>query len=164
MIRLSKLGDYAIVLMACLDEDASELLSAQALAERTRLEVTTVAKLLKQLAQAELVQSTRGASGGYRLARQSSAISVAQIIAAIEGPLAMTECSLHQGRCGREDYCTVSGNLRKINQAVESALRAVTLADMAEPARDWQPRFSIERAPAAMTAATRVVQGIRVTT
>lgn len=82
MFRLSKLADYATVLMACLSEDAGTL-SAQALAERTRLEGPTVAKLLKQLAQAELVLSTRGASGGYRLARPAQAISIAEIIAAI---------------------------------------------------------------------------------
>jgi|CXWL01.1.fsa_nt_gi FeS assembly SUF system regulator len=147
MIRLSKLADYAIVLMACLAEEPAALASAQALAERTRLEVTTVAKLLKQLANGELVQSARGASGGYRLSRAAVEIDVAQIIAAIEGPLGMTECSVHQGLCGREDYCTVSSNLRKINQAVEAALRAVTLADMAAPARQWQPKISVERMP-----------------
>ena len=145
MFRLSKLADYATVLMACLSQDAGGLLSAQALAERTRLEAPTVSKLLKQLAQAELVVSTRGATGGYRLARPAAAISIADIIAAIEGPLGMTECSIHTGLCGRESYCTVSGNLRKISAAVESALRAVTLVDMAAPPRQWQPRVSVER-------------------
>lgn len=145
MFRLSKLADYATVLMACLSEDDGAQASAQALAERTRLEGPTVAKLLKQLAQAELVLSTRGAAGGYRLARPAAAISIADIIAAIEGPLGMTECSIHQGLCGRENYCTVSGNLRKISAVIESALRAVTLADMATPARQWQPKVSVER-------------------
>lgn len=135
MIRLSKLADYAIVLMACLAESPAVQLSAQALAERTRLELPTVAKLLKLLANAHLVQSARGVAGGYRLARSATEINVAQIIAAIEGPLSMTECSIHQGVCGREDYCTVSSNLRKINQVVESALRAMTLAEMSPPAR-----------------------------
>ncbi len=113
--------------------------SAQALAERSRLELPTVAKLLKRLANAQLVQSARGVAGGYRLARSPAEINVAQIIAAIEGPLSMTECSVHRGVCGREDYCTVSSNLRKINQVVESALRAMTLAEMATPARIAQP-------------------------
>lgn len=149
MFRLSKLADYATVLMACLSEEPAALLSAQALAERTRLEGPTVQKLLKQLAQSGLVLSTRGASGGYRLARAASAICIADIVAAIEGPLGMTECSIHAGLCGRENYCTVSGNLRKISAAVEGALRAVTLADMAAPPRSWQPRVSVERlAPA----------------
>lgn len=145
MIRLSKLADYAIVLMASLAEGPAVQSSAQALAERTRLELPTVAKLLKQLANAQLVQSARGVAGGYRLARGAAQINVAQIIAAIEGPLSMTECSIHQGLCGREDYCTVSVNLRKINQAVEGALRAMTLAQMAPPARRAQP--SLERLP-----------------
>lgn len=146
MFRLSKLADYATVLMACLSEDAGGMLSAQVLADRTRLEAPTVAKLLKQLAQAELVLSTRGAAGGYRLARPAHAISIADIIAAIEGPLGMTECSIHQGLCSRENFCTVSSNLRKISAAVEAALRAVTLADMAAPPRQWQPRVSVDRA------------------
>ena len=145
MFRLSKLADYATVLMACLAEDRSVLLSAQSLAERTRLETTTVAKLLKQLAQADLVVSTRGATGGYRLAREPLAISVAEIIGAIEGPLGMTECSIHSGLCKRESYCTVSSNLRKISNAVETALRTVTLADMTAPVRQWQTHVRVER-------------------
>jgi FeS assembly SUF system regulator len=145
MFRLSKLADYATVLMACLAAERSALVSAQALAERTRLEAPTVAKLLKRLAQAGLVRSTRGANGGYRLARAPEAITIAEIIAAIEGPLGMTECSIHDGLCSRQHYCTVSSNLRKISAAVEAALRAVTLADMAAPPRQWQPRISVER-------------------
>ncbi|MCB1613960.1 MAG: SUF system Fe-S cluster assembly regulator [Lysobacterales bacterium] len=145
MFRLSKLADYATVLMACLADEEGRLLSAQALAERTRLESPTVSKLLKQLAQVGLVQSTRGAAGGYRLARPANEISIADIIAAIEGPLGMTECSIHHGMCGRENFCTVSSNLRKISAAVESALREVTLVDMAAPSRQWQPKVSVER-------------------
>ncbi|MCP5475085.1 MAG: SUF system Fe-S cluster assembly regulator [Rhodanobacteraceae bacterium] len=145
MFRLSKLADYATVLMACLADEEGRLLSAQALAERTRLESPTVSKLLKQLAQVGLVQSTRGAAGGYRLARPANEISIADIITAIEGPLGMTECSIHHGMCGRENFCTVSSNLRKISAAVESALREVTLVDMAAPSRQWQPKVSVER-------------------
>ncbi len=145
MFRLSKLADYATVVMACLAEDQGAMLSAQALAERTRLETTTVAKLLKQLARADLVVSARGSTGGYRLARAPGAISIAEIISAIEGPLGMTECSIHPGLCARENFCTVSGNLRKISAAVETALRAVSLADMTAPARQWQTRVHVER-------------------
>jgi FeS assembly SUF system regulator len=145
LFRLSKLADYATVLMACLADEDGGLLSAQALAERTRLESPTVSKLLKQLAQVGLVQSTRGAAGGYRLARPANQISIADIIAAIEGPLGMTECSIHHGLCGRENFCTVSSNLRKISAAVESALREVTLVDMAAPSRQWQPKVSVVR-------------------
>lgn len=145
MFRLSKLADYATVLMASLADEAGGLLSAQTLAERTRLEAPTVSKLLKQLAQANLVQSTRGAAGGYRLARSATAITVADIISAIEGPLGMTECSIHHGKCGRENFCTVSSNLRKISAAIESALREVTLVDMVAPSRQWQPKVSVER-------------------
>lgn len=155
MFRLSKLADYATVLMACMAQAPDALASAQSLAERTRLELPTVAKLLKQLSQAGLVQSTRGVNGGYRLARPAVAISVADIIGAIEGSLGMTECSIHHGLCGREDFCTVSSNLRKISLAVETALRAVTLADLSAPTRDWQTRVSVDRLPIRVETGSR---------
>ncbi len=144
MFRLNKLSDYAAVLMACLASDGGRA-SAQSLADRARLELPTVAKLLKQLAGAGLVSATRGISGGYALARAAEDISVADIVIAIEGPMGLTECSVHQGACGRENFCAISSNLRKISLAVEHALRAVTLADLAAPSRRWRPRVSIER-------------------
>ncbi|MEO7935451.1 MAG: SUF system Fe-S cluster assembly regulator, partial [Dokdonella sp.] len=92
MLRVSKLTDYATVVMTCLAESGDEVLSAQWLAERSRLEVPTVSKVLKQLAGAGLVDSWRGVNGGYRLAREPKAISVADIVTAMEGPIGMTEC------------------------------------------------------------------------
>ncbi len=144
MFRLNKLSDYAAVLMACLAEDG-ERVSAQALAERARLELPTVAKLLKQLSSAGLVNATRGTTGGYVLARAAEHISVADIVIAIEGPMGLTECSVHQGGCSRESFCAISSNLRKISMAVEHALRSVTLADLSAPPKNWRPRVSIER-------------------
>lgn len=132
MLRVSKLTDYATVVMTCL-AGADGVLSAQALAERARLEPPTVAKLLKQLAQAGLVDSFRGVSGGYRLARDPAGISVADIVTAIEGPIGMTECSAHEGQCGREPHCGVRVNWRRISVAIEQALASVTLADMVKP-------------------------------
>jgi FeS assembly SUF system regulator len=132
MLRISKLTDYATVVMTGL-ADAGEVLSAQGLAERARLEPPTVAKVLKLLAHAGLVESFRGTRGGYRLAREPRAITVADIVAAIEGPFGMTECSVHKGQCDYEPHCGVRVNWRRISLAVESALRGVTLADMAAP-------------------------------
>ena len=132
MLRVSKLTDYATVVMTCL-AGADGVLSAQVLAERARLETPTVAKLLKQLAQAGLVESFRGVSGGYRLARAPGDITVAAIVEAMEGPIGMTECSTHEGQCGHESHCGVRVNWRKISQAIEQALASVTLADMIKP-------------------------------
>lgn len=133
MLRVSKLTDYATVVMTCLATTAVDVVSAQALAERARLELPTVAKLLKQLAQAGLVESFRGINGGYRLARAPGEITVAQIVTAMEGPIGMTECSAHSGSCDHEPHCGVRVNWQRISQAISNALESVTLADMIKP-------------------------------
>jgi FeS assembly SUF system regulator len=143
MLRVSKLTDYATVLMTALAQSGDELASAAALAERARLEQPTAAKVLKLLAQAGLVTSQRGTAGGYRLAHAPEAITVADIVGAIEGPFGMTECSVHSGLCDHESHCGVRGNWRRISEAVEAALRAVTLADMLVPPRPARPRIPI---------------------
>jgi FeS assembly SUF system regulator len=133
MLRVSKLTDYATVVMTCLASAGDGVLSAQALAERARLEAPTVSKLLKQLAQAGLVISTRGINGGYRLARLAEKITIADIVTAMEGPIGMTECSAHAGACGHEPHCGVRVNWQRINHAIADALESVTLADMVKP-------------------------------
>ena len=133
MLRVSKLTDYATVVMTCL-ADADGVVSAQALAERARLEAPTVSKLLKQLAQAGLVDSFRGVSGGYRLADEPRNISVAAIVEAMEGPIGMTQCSVHEGQCNLESHCGVRVNWQRISSAIEHALASVSLADMLQPA------------------------------
>ena len=130
MLRVSKLTDYATVVMTCLLDAGEGVLSAQSLAERARLEVPTVSKLLKQLAQADLVVSTRGINGGYRLARAPEHISIADIVTAMEGPIGMTECSAHAGLCDHETHCGVRVNWQRINTAIAGALADVSLADM----------------------------------
>ena len=132
MLRVSKLTDYATVVMTCLAA-GDDMMSAQALAERARLELPTVSKLLKQLAQAGLVASTRGINGGYRLSRPPERITIADIVTAMEGPIGMTECSAHAGLCGHEPHCGVRVNWQRINQAIAGALANVTLADMLHP-------------------------------
>jgi len=133
MLRVSKLTDYATVVMTCLAIAGDGVLSAQALSERAHLEVPTVSKLLKQLAQAELVVSTRGNLGGYRLARAPAQITIAEIVTAMEGPIGMTECSAQAGLCGHEPHCGVRVNWQRISQAIATALESVTLADMLKP-------------------------------
>ncbi len=135
MFKLGKLTDYGTVLMTALALDAGRVQTSQELAASTRLAPPTVAKLLKLLGKAGLVESTRGAHGGYRLAREPARITVADIVAALEGPIALTQCSVHQGGCGIESHCGVRANWRVINDAIRSALDAVTLAQMCLPLR-----------------------------
>ena len=130
MLRVSKLTDYATVVMTCLAVAGADVVSAQQLAEQVRLEVPTVSKLLKLLAHAGLVESRRGVNGGYFLARPAQEISVADIVIALEGPIGMTECSAHSGSCNHESHCGVRVNWQRINRAVRAALESVSLADM----------------------------------
>ncbi|MBS0212619.1 MAG: SUF system Fe-S cluster assembly regulator [Proteobacteria bacterium] len=133
MLRVTRLTDYASLVLTLLAADVQRVHSAAELAERAHLEAPTVSKLLKSLAQAGLVEAFRGANGGYRLARPADAISLIEIVEAIEGPLGMTECSLHDGDCGIQDHCGVRANWRRINDVVADALRAVTLAQLLAP-------------------------------
>ena len=133
MLRVSKLTDYATVIMTVLADTTEGVLSAQDIAARARLELPTVSKLLKQLAHAGLVESFRGVNGGYRLAREPEQITIAQIVTAMEGPIGMTECSAHVGLCDHESHCGVRVNWQRINHAIAHALASVTLADMLKP-------------------------------
>jgi FeS assembly SUF system regulator len=135
MLRISKMTDYAIMVMVELHSLRGEVLSAQALADRSRLELPTVSKVLKLLVKAGLVTSYRGPAGGYSLERNAKEVSVAEIIAAIEGPIAMTECSVEEGLCAQEDICGLRGNWQRISVAVAKALEDVSLAEMAQPAK-----------------------------
>ena len=134
MLRVTKLTDYATVVMTVLAALPGEVLSAPELAEQAGLEAPTVAKVLKPLAAAGLVAGFRGANGGYRLARTAADINLVEIVEAMEGPLAMTECSVHDGQCGIEASCGVRANWRRINDVVADALRGVSLAQMLGPA------------------------------
>ena len=145
MLRVTKLTDYATVVLTVLAGAPEAVLSASGLAERAGLEPPTVAKVLKPLAQAGLVQAFRGVAGGYRLARPAGEISLVDIVEAMEGPLAMTECSVHAGQCGIEQSCGARANWRRINDVVADTLRGVSLADMTAP----QPRRTIPVALAA---------------
>lgn len=132
MLRISKLTDYAILMMVEMTRDGG-MLSAHVLAERVHVETPTASKVLKLLAGSGLLESYRGASGGYRVTRGASDISVAEVIAAIEGPIAMTECSVEEGLCSQEDQCELRGNWQRISLAVAQALREVSLAEMSAP-------------------------------
>ena len=143
MLRISKLTDYAILVMVELSENPGEVVNAQLLAGQTYLELPTVSKVLKLLAKAGLVRSFRGASGGYSIDRNVGSISVAEIIAAIEGPIAMTECSVEVGLCSQEQVCNLRSNWRRISSAVARALESVTLAEMSRPIESKKPSLNI---------------------
>jgi FeS assembly SUF system regulator len=133
MFRVAKLTDYATLVLTVLASAPGTVLSATELAERAHLEVPTVSKVLKPLAHAGLVIGLRGVNGGYRLGRMPDAISLFEIVEAMEGPLGMTECSLHAGNCGIESHCGVRANWRRINDVMVDALRGVSLAQMLVP-------------------------------
>lgn len=129
MLRVSRLADYASVVMACLARHPDAVLPAAEIGDETRLELPTVSKLLKRLAQAGLVESFRGATGGYRLARAARDISLAEIVEALDGPIGLTECSAGNA-CPRQPFCAVANDWQGIGATIDRALRAVSLDDM----------------------------------
>jgi FeS assembly SUF system regulator len=131
MLRIGKLTDYATLILATLAADRSRLQNAGSLAERTHIAAPTVSKLLKQLHRAGLVNSTRGTHGGYQLARDPDSISAAAILDALEGPVALTECSSGSGQCGIEHTCSVGRTWQKLSLAIRRSLNEVTLSQLA---------------------------------
>lgn len=151
MIKLSRMADYGMVLMVELARSGARNATAVELARATVLPQPTVSKLLKQLAAADLLTSRRGASGGYGLARDPADISVAEIISAVDGPIALTECMTHEGIvCEIEALCPTQTNWRRINDALVDALESVSLADMARPSIPVARDSRAAVAPAAM--------------
>jgi FeS assembly SUF system regulator len=130
MLRVTKLTDYATLVLATLAEAPARVHSAAELAERARLELPTVSKVLKPLAHAGLVTGFRGATGGYKLARPAERILLIEIVEAIEGKLGLTECSGEHSHCEYEPHCGTRGHWHKVNEVIASALRGVSLAQM----------------------------------
>jgi FeS assembly SUF system regulator len=135
MIRLAKLTDYGLVLMTTMARHSrAQVHTARDLASVTRLPLPTVSKVLKQLLQSGLLVSHRGNNGGYSLAKEPSDTSIADIVAAMEGPIALTECSTDiTGLCDLERSCPIKTNQRTISEVVRGALEKVMLSDLAQP-------------------------------
>jgi FeS assembly SUF system regulator len=131
VLRISKLTDYATVILADLSAEPEKLHTAAEVAARTRLAAPTVSKLLKSLQRAGLVASARGAHGGYHLTRPPNEISAAAIIDALEGPVAITECSGEHSHCGIEHMCRVGHAWQRVNRAIRRALYDISLAQLA---------------------------------
>ena len=130
MLRISKLTDYGTVILALLARDPERPLAAAEVAERTRIALPTVSKLLKKLQRTGLVISTRGSHGGYQLARAPSEVTAAGILDALEGPMAITECSGEHSSCGLESSCSVGNAWQRVNAAIRKALTDITLAQL----------------------------------
>jgi FeS assembly SUF system regulator len=133
-MRLTHLADYAVVIMtAAARREAGARLSASALAEETGVPVPTAQKLMGRLAAAGLLTSVRGAAGGFALARPGAEISLADIIEAVEGPIAMTQCSGHEDAsdCALDAHCRVKPHMTIVSNAVRGALGAVSLHSLA---------------------------------
>ena len=132
-MRLTHLADYAVVMMtAAARRPASSRLSATELAEETGVPLPTAQKLMQRLAAAGLLTGTRGAGGGYALARAVTDISLADIVEAVEGPIAMTQCAdglNHE--CILDAHCRVKPHMGIVGAKVRGALHAVTLQELA---------------------------------
>jgi FeS assembly SUF system regulator len=133
-MRLTSLADYAVVMMAAAARrGGGEALSAALLATETGVPLPTAQKLMGRLAAAGLLTSARGSGGGFRLAREAGGISLADIVEAVEGPIAMTTCATDERNdCALDAHCQVKPHLVAVNGAVRGALQGVSLASLAE--------------------------------
>ena len=134
MIKLTNLADYAVVLMCHLAQEPQEMSSAVGLAQMSRVPVPTVSKILGALSRAGVLRSQRGLKGGFYLGRAAEDISVADIVEAVDGPIALTNCIEDApGDCTLETLCTMKPHWQAINLAVKGALSGITLAEIAAP-------------------------------
>ncbi len=142
MFRLSKITDYGIVILADLARREAELgletpchesFTAREIAEHVTLPIPVVSKVLKALARAGILDSQRGSKGGYALASRPEEINVADMITALDGPLALTQCSAGPSLCDHETSCAVRTPWQVINQVVHNALSSITLSDLINP-------------------------------
>jgi FeS assembly SUF system regulator len=130
MLRLSKKADYALMAMThlALREGSS---SAREIAEQYHIPIELLAKVLQRLTRRGLLTSQQGTRGGYQLSRSAVSISVADVIHAIDGPVAVTACSSHAGRCGQFETCNVRDPLWRIREIIVSALSSTSVSSLA---------------------------------
>lgn len=151
MLRISKLIDYGTLILTHMAGAPDQVISAAGLASSLGLGPATVSKVLKSLGQHGLVNSTRGARGGYSLSRPAQEINIAQIIDALdEQPFGLTECTSTPGVCSVEADCHIRTNWERINSIVRRTLEEVTVADMINPMADEPLTFYPSRAAAGL--------------
>jgi FeS assembly SUF system regulator len=133
VIRLSKLADYGIVMMTNMARHPQRQHNAAGIAAESHIPLPMASKILKALARAGLLASHRGAKGGYGLGRAAEAITVAEVIVALDGPIALTSCIEDgPGGCEIESLCPARANWQRINDAIRGALDDITMAEMAQ--------------------------------
>jgi FeS assembly SUF system regulator len=133
VIRLSKLADYGIVIMTHMARQPGRQHNAPEVAAQSHIPLPMVSKILKSLARAGLLESHRGVKGGYGLSRPAAAISVAEVISALDGPIALTACIEDgPGGCEIEALCPARANWQRINDAIRTALDGISMAEMAQ--------------------------------
>ena len=134
MLRITKQTDYGIMLLASMAAlPMDHVVSAREVAEWSSLSVPMVSKVMKSLARAGVLESHRGSKGGFSLSRPPSDLSVADMIAALEGPVAMTECQAGTFLCQHEGTCGVQAPWNVINRSVQNTLSMITLSDLISP-------------------------------
>jgi FeS assembly SUF system regulator len=132
-MRLTHLADYAVVIMtAAARREAGARLSASELAHETGVPLPTTQKLMGRLAAEGLLTSVRGAAGGFALARPAEAITLADIVEAVEGPIAMTVCAEGRTDCALDAHCHVKPHMGIVGNAIRGALGAVSLTELAQ--------------------------------
>ncbi|HHL31721.1 MAG TPA: SUF system Fe-S cluster assembly regulator [Oceanospirillales bacterium] len=131
MLKISRLTDYATAVILFLQND-NKLYSSEMIASAVGLEIPTVSKVLKLLTKSKILSSIRGASGGYQLAKEAGKISLYDVIQAIEGQTAITECTKTDSLCAQEQGCDSRTGWQKVNQQIENILVKMTIARMAE--------------------------------
>ena len=137
MFRISKETDYGVLLLTLLARRPDSVsISARELSERSGIPLPMVSKILKLLARGGVLNSQRGPKGGDALTRRPDRISVADVVAALEGPLSIAECIEHPGDCRQEATCGIRGNWAVINMVVQEALSRVSLVEMTKPFPD----------------------------
>lgn len=145
MLKISKLADYAILVMNSIAIHPTSLLSAKDIALDTKLSEPTVSKLLKILTKHNLLISQRGAKGGYELTRPSEFVTITEIIEAIDGEIAMTECDKSDGCCSVATHCKVSNNWQRISSAIRNALTKISLSDMQQDLSESKIQFDFKK-------------------
>jgi FeS assembly SUF system regulator len=159
MLKMSRLTDYGTGVLAYLAAAGDAPHSASQVAEQTGLPAATVSKILKLLTRGGLVTSHRGSQGGYLLSRPASQITAAEVIDALEGPVALTECSVEPGNCELEASCLVGNAWQRINVAIRRALDEISLAELANMHAGYRPRVDLRTIVSAPGKMARLERG-----
>ena len=135
MLRITKMTDYAVLILANLALHDNKLLTAKEIASETHISLPTTQKILKKLNRKNLVISKQGASGGYSLDPETKKLSLATLLEKLDGDLSITQCSSNHDQCEVEDFCNIGNAWQMINQRVQWALNDITLGDLIHPTR-----------------------------